>query len=79
MEPYMETLLKRKRIWKYTKVIILDLTDEWPKFVIIKKEDEVFWVITTYIQGIFGFIQVISIPLMMFDKVNESQVMEIEK
>jgi hypothetical protein len=45
----METLLKSKGLWKYTKVVIPDPTDASAKFVIDGKKDEVVGVITTYI------------------------------
>jgi hypothetical protein len=47
--PNMETLLKSKGLWQYTKVVILDLKDDQVKFVVDGKKDEAIGVITTYI------------------------------
>jgi hypothetical protein len=47
--PNMETLLKSKGFWKYTKVVIPDLTDEHANLFLGGKKDEVVRVITTYI------------------------------
>jgi hypothetical protein len=49
MGTYMETLLKSKGLWKYTKVMIPDPTDDHAKFIVDGKKDEVVGVITTYI------------------------------
>jgi hypothetical protein len=45
----IETLLKSKVLWQYTKVVILDPTDASVKFSIDGKKDEVVGVIMTYI------------------------------
>jgi hypothetical protein len=47
--PNMKALLKRKGLWKYMKVIILDPIDNQTKFIVDGKKDEVVGVITTYI------------------------------
>jgi hypothetical protein len=47
--PNMETLLKSKGLWKYTKVMIPDPTYDQKKFVVDGKKDEVVGVIMTYI------------------------------
>jgi hypothetical protein len=47
--PDMETLLKSKGLWKYTKTVIPDPMDDQMKFVVDGKKDEVVGVITTYI------------------------------
>jgi hypothetical protein len=39
-EPYMETLLKSKELWKYTKIVILDPTNDQEKFVVEGNKDE---------------------------------------
>ena len=43
--PYMDTLLKNKRLWKYIKVTIANPTDVDVKFIINGKKDEVVGVI----------------------------------
>jgi hypothetical protein len=48
-EPNMETLLKRKGLWQYTKVAISEPTDDHANFVVDGKKDEVVGVIMTYI------------------------------
>ena len=48
-EPYMETLLKSKGLWKYMKMTIPETTDAAAKFVINGKKYEAGGVITTYI------------------------------
>jgi hypothetical protein len=45
----METLLKIKGLWQYTKVTIPDPIDDLKKIDIAGKKDEVVGVITTYI------------------------------
>jgi hypothetical protein len=47
--PDMETLLKSKGLWHYTKVMIPDPTDTHEKFVVDGKKYEAMGVITTYI------------------------------
>jgi hypothetical protein len=47
--PYMETLLKRKELWKYTKIVIPYPIDDQTKFVVDGKKDEAMGVIMTYI------------------------------
>ena len=49
LAPDMETLMKIKWIWKYTKTTISDLSNEQLKFIINGKKDEAIEVITTYI------------------------------
>lgn len=38
LEPYIATFLKKKRLWKYMKVTILDPKDDQSKFVINENE-----------------------------------------
>jgi hypothetical protein len=45
--PDMETLLKRKGLWQYTKTAIPYLKDDQTKFVVDGKKDEVVGIITT--------------------------------
>jgi len=45
----METLLKSKGLWQFTKTAVPDPKDDQQKFVIDGKKDEVVGVITTYI------------------------------
>jgi hypothetical protein len=47
--PYMETQLKRKGLWQYMKIVILDPTNDQAKFNVNGKKDEVVGVIMTYI------------------------------
>jgi len=47
--PDMETLLKSKGPWKYTKTAILVPTDDYMKLTVNGKKDEVVGVIMTYI------------------------------
>jgi hypothetical protein len=48
-EPYMETLLKRKGLWKYMNIVIPNQMDDQEKYIIDGKKDEVVGVITTHI------------------------------
>lgn len=83
----METLLKSQGLWKYTKVSILDPSDDQAKFIINGKKDEAIGVITTYISHEIRFhTSQIGYPhevwkklKSLFYKVDESQVMQIEK
>jgi hypothetical protein len=45
----METLLKSKGLWQYTKILILNPIDDQVKFVVHGKKDEVVGIIMTYI------------------------------
>ena len=45
----MEMLRKSKGLWKYTKILILDMSDAQEKFVVDRKKGEAVGVITTYI------------------------------
>jgi hypothetical protein len=47
-DSYMETLLKSKGVWKYTKVAIPDPIDALEKKFIDGKKEKVLGVITTY-------------------------------
>lgn len=38
LEPYIATFLKKKRLWQYMKVTILDPKDDQSKFVINENE-----------------------------------------
>ena len=49
LEIDMETLLKSKGLWKYTKVVILDPSDALAKFTINRINVEVVGVIMNYI------------------------------
>jgi hypothetical protein len=53
--PDMETLLKRKGLWQYMKVVIPDPTDDQVKFVVDGKKDEAVGVIMTYISWEIDF------------------------
>lgn len=83
----MEMLLKSKGLWQYTKAVILDLSDASAKFIVDGKKDEPIRVITTYIsREIWFHTSGIAYPHevwkkleSLFDKVDESQVMHIEK
>ena len=44
-----ETMLKRKGLWQYKKVLIQDLIDNKENLVVNGKKDEAVMVITTYI------------------------------
>jgi hypothetical protein len=61
--PDMETLLKRKGLWKYMKVVIPDPTDDQEKFIVDGKKDEVVGVIMTYISWEIDFTSVESTSL----------------
>jgi hypothetical protein len=47
--PNMETLLKSKGLWKYTKTVIPDLMDNPMNIIVDGKKDEIVEVIMTYI------------------------------
>lgn len=47
--PNMETLLKRKGLWQYMKVLIANPINDQEKFVVDGKKDEAVGVIMTYI------------------------------
>jgi hypothetical protein len=64
---YMETLLKIKGLWKYTKTDILEHKVEHVKFVVDGKKYEVVGVIMTYISHRFSCIQVGLTTLMKFE------------
>jgi hypothetical protein len=82
--PDMETLLKRKGLWHYTKLIILDPKDDQMKFVINGKKYEDVGVTTTYIShdihfhtsGIVSPHEVSKKLKYLIDKVDESQVIK---
>ena len=61
----METLLKSKGLWKYTKTSILEMKDDKTKFV---KKDEVVWVITTSSLQRYNFTLVVLIVIMLFSR-----------
>ena len=79
----METLLKSKGLWQYTKTLIPDLIDDQAKFGVNEKMNEVVGILTTYISREIRFhTSDINCPCVvrnklksLFDKVNESQVM----
>jgi hypothetical protein len=48
-EPYMETILKCKGLWKYMKIVIPDPTYDHANFYFNGKKDEVVGVMKTYI------------------------------
>lgn len=83
----METLLKSKGLWQYTKIAIPDPTNDQAKFVIDGKKDEAIRVITTYISWEIRFhtneidcAHAIWKKLKsLFDTVDKSQVIQIEK
>jgi hypothetical protein len=85
--PDMETLLKIKGLWKYIKVVIPNLKDDQIKFDIDRKKYEVVWFITTYIsREILFHISGIDCPhevwknlKYLFDKFDESQVIQLDK
>jgi hypothetical protein len=67
----METMLKSKGIWKYTKVAIPEPTNASTKFSIDGKEDEVVGAITTYISWeIYFHISGIDFPHLVWNKFN---------
>ena len=82
----MENVLKRKGLWQYTKLDIIDTTNEQAK-LIIEKKDKFVRVIMTYILSEIHFqTSGINYPHVVwnkiksfFNKVNEIQVMRIEK
>ena len=47
--PDKETILKSKGLWKYTKIVILDPTNDQEKIVVEAMKDEGVEVIITYI------------------------------
>ena len=83
----MDTLLKRNKLWQYTKVTIVDPTYANVMFIVEGEKDEDIGFITTYIsRGIHFHTRGIDFPQAvwkniksLFNKVNESEVMEIEK
>jgi hypothetical protein len=83
----METLLKSKGLWKYTKTMIPYLTNDQAKFIVVGKKDEVVGVIMTYISWEIHFhINGIKYPNqfwkklnLMFDGVDKIHVMRFEK
>ena len=85
--PDMETLLKIKGVWKYTKATIPDLLNDWAKFLIDEKKNEVVGIIMTYISRDINFhTSRIDYPHVVWSKLNsffykvkEIQVMQIEK
>jgi hypothetical protein len=54
----METLLKRKGLWKHTKTMIPYPIDDQAKFIVDGKKDEFVGVIMTYISRGFIFTSV---------------------
>jgi hypothetical protein len=48
-EPYMETLMNIKGLWKYTKIMILDPTNDQENSIVDGKKDGTVGVIMTYI------------------------------
>ena len=83
----METLLKRKGLWKYTKVVIPYPTYASTKIFIDGKKDEAIGIITTYISWDIHFhISGIEFPhwfwnklKSLLDRVDESHFMQLEK
>ena len=83
----METLLKRKALCNFTDIFIAHLMDFDAKFDIDVKKDEFVGVIMTYISkeinfhisGI-DFHHVVSTKLKsLFNKINEGELIQIEK
>lgn len=82
----MVALLKSKGLFQYTKVYILDLSNDQEKFFIDINKYEAIGVITTYIsQDIYFQMSGINYPhevskklKSLFDKVEKNQVMQIE-
>jgi hypothetical protein len=67
--PYMETMLKSKGMWQYTKVTIPDPTNASTKFSIDGNKDEAIGVITTYIsQEIHFHINGLDFPHLVWKK-----------
>jgi hypothetical protein len=83
----METLLKSKGLWHYTKTEIPDLVNDQMKFVVNIKKDEAVGFIPTYISweiqyhtnGIDFPHQVWKKLKYIFEKVDEIHVMQLEK
>jgi hypothetical protein len=83
LETDMETLMKSKGFLQYTKVSIIDLSNNQVKFIINGYKDEALGVITTYISREIRFHTTgIDFPhevwkklKSLFDKVDEIQVM----
>jgi hypothetical protein len=83
----METLLKIKGLWKYTKVVIPDPTYDQTKFMFDGKKDDVVGVIITYnswkirfhLSGIDCPHYVWNNMKSFFNRVNKIHVMELEK
>jgi hypothetical protein len=85
--PDMETPLKSKILCQYTKIVIPYSTDDQTKFSVDGKKDEVVGFITTYILWEIWFhLSGIDYPhqlwknvKFLFNRVNESHVMQLEK
>jgi hypothetical protein len=79
----METMLKSNGLWRYTKIVIRNPTDDQAKIVVDGKKDEVVGVIRTYIsREIWFHLSGIDFPhrvwmklKSLFDRVNESHIM----
>jgi len=52
----METLLKRKALWQFTKIVVTHQKDDHHNFVINEKKDEDVGFIKLTSLGIFTFI-----------------------
>jgi hypothetical protein len=83
----METKLKSKALWQYTKIVIPDPIDDHAKFVVDGKEDEAIGIIMTYILQKIHFDtnqldsphQVCKKMNSLFDRDDENHVMQLEK
>ena len=83
----MEMLLKSKGLWKYMNTVIPDPFEATVKFLVDEKKDEDVGVIMTYISHEIWFhTSGIDFPHVvwkklnsMFDKVDESRAMRLEK
>ena len=83
----MDTLLKSKGLWQCTNIVIPDPVDALVEFVVNRKKNEIGGVIMTYISqeiwfytsGIDCFHEVWRKMRSLFDKVDKSWVIQIEK
>jgi len=86
-EPDMETILKSKGLWPYTKTVIPYPTNDQETLVINGKKDKAVGIIMTYISwkihfhisGIDYLHQVWKNMKMLFDRVDERNFMKLEK
>jgi len=85
--PDMETLLNTKWLWKFTKTVIPDPTDDHENFVVYGKKDEAMRVIMTYISweihfhlsGIDFPHEVLKNMNALFNRVDERHIMQLDK